>query len=83
MRSYAPWDEDQVKSLGGYQAHGSVHEYTCPHDHPERTLVATAAGLICHVCEYKQTWAFSWTTDWTWLKSIEQLRETLQLENRL
>ena len=53
----APWTQEQVDALNRWQQAGFVHEFTCPSDHPDRTLLATPEGWACQQCTYRQNWA--------------------------
>ena len=55
----APWSQTQIENLTRWQKRGDVHEYTCPHDHGDksRVLIATPNGWVCENCDYTQDWA--------------------------
>lgn len=77
---YAPFTEEQIESLNGYQASGVMHPFTCDgprmdaahkayteaHGGDYGQLVATAAGWHCPVCDYKQFWAHAFMADGSW-----------------
>jgi hypothetical protein len=64
--SYAPWTDEEVKSLNEYQACGYVHPFThC--DHP---LVATKDGWVCPKCSNSdQKWCHKWMANDAWRES--------------
>lgn len=74
----APWTEDQVASLNGFQQAGFVHPFTgeTPEGGGERpTLIATSDGWV----EYEggpicQTWAHDWMGDWGW-RALDPFRD--------
>ena len=61
---HPPWTSEQVDALNAWQALGYVHEFTCPHNHPDRTLKATTDGWVC-LCGYTQEWAHDFMADKT------------------
>jgi hypothetical protein len=61
---HAPWDDDQVASLNGFQSAGWVHPFTCTKG--SHTLVATPKGWICPHDTYTQDWAHDFMADWSW-----------------
>lgn len=74
----APWTDDQVASLNGYQAAWVFHPYTCGTDGcPRRAagevLTATRAGWECP-CGYRQAWAQLQMADWSWQRPADVLR---------
>lgn len=74
----APFSEDQVNSLNGFQQSGVMHEFTCANRHtpihgirtpnPHDVLIATTEGWRCEVCDYTQDWAHNFMADWSWTK---------------
>ena len=62
---YAPWTADEVANLNRYQRWGRMHPFTCPNDHPMRTLLATPEGWVCLGCTYKQDWAHEFMLGFT------------------
>ena len=62
---YAPWTPGEVENLNRYQRWGKMHEFTCPNDHVDRTLVATPSGWVCAHCDYTQDWAHEFMTTFT------------------
>ena len=56
---HAPWTDEEVEILNKFQREGPFHPFTCPGgpDCPERELIATKEGWICHCGEYTQDWA--------------------------
>lgn len=68
---YAPFTDDQVESLNGYQKSGVFHPFTGRNDlapdGQDDVLVATTDGWISELDEtYRQNWAWSWMADWSW-----------------
>ena len=53
----APWSREEVDALNRFQHRADVHQFTCPNDHANRTLIATPDGWICPHCIYTQNWA--------------------------
>lgn len=63
-RSDAPWTDDQVASLNGYQNAGYVHPFTIGNGH---NLIATPAGWVeVEGGPVVQTWAHEFMTNWSW-----------------
>lgn len=70
----APFTDEQVESLNGYQMSGAFHPFTCTwcRDHrdvgsnDDCLLVATRSGWICPTCTHHQTWAWVWMGDNEW-----------------
>jgi hypothetical protein len=62
----APFSDDQVASLNGYQAAGTGHPFTCGTDGCRGILRAAPAGWYCPGCNYRQSWAWRWMVDWSW-----------------
>ncbi len=74
MIVFAPFTDDQVESLNGFQKSGNWHEFTCGENHAEdNTLIATKAGWVCPSCGYTQDWCHSFMCDWNW----DSVRRTL------
>ena len=67
-RVNAPWTEDQMKSLAGYQGSGWHHPFTYG-DGPEQVdLVPTEAGWIAKDGgPIVQDWAYQFMLDWRWV----------------
>lgn len=63
---FAPWTDDQVASLTAFQISPRWHPFTCGRDGCRRPLRPTSNGWICDRCEYAQTWAHEFMTDWSW-----------------
>lgn len=64
---HAPWTDEQVRSLNGFQRSGVMHEFTCPHGHG--ALTAFGGGWLCMRepdCLYRQKWAWSFMADGSW-----------------
>jgi len=69
--SYAPWTEDEVKSLNAFQESGFVHPFTCNKESGfKHDLTATRDGWVCNECGtmVQQDWAHTWMADWSWQK---------------
>lgn len=54
----APFTEEQVKALNGWQQWGQTHSFTCP-AHSTEPLKAKTDGWHCEIadCGYTQNWA--------------------------
>ena len=57
MKIHAPWTENQVAALNGWQQRLDVHSFTCGNDSRHAVLVATPDGWRCVECAYQQLWA--------------------------
>jgi hypothetical protein len=73
----APFADEQVASLNAYQKSEYVHPYTCGAETchyrdvigDDLPMAADRGGLHCingFGCKYTQTWAHTWTADWSW-----------------
>ena len=65
----APWTDDQVASLNGWQACGYVHPFTGERgpNGEETLLIATSAGWVEREGgPVVQTWAHNFMADWSW-----------------
>lgn len=64
-RSHAPWTDDQVESLNGFQHCGYLHEFRSERD---KLLVATNLGWVEEgtTTPIVQTWAHEFMTNWEW-----------------
>ncbi|WP_405558927.1 hypothetical protein OHV08_33875 [Streptomyces canus] len=65
---YAPWTDEQVTALNGFQHHGRMYPFTCGAVHSSGRspiLVATPAEWICPdpSCDYTQDWAHAFMAD--------------------
>lgn len=60
----APWTDDQLESLYGFQRDGRWHEFTCPRC--GSTLIPRTNGWICWRDDYTQDWAHEFMTNWRW-----------------
>jgi hypothetical protein len=72
-RSTAPWTDDQVASLNGYQRSGVMHPLTGGRgpDGAETVLTATTDGWVERVGgPVVQAWAHGFMADWSW-KSLD------------
>lgn len=67
QRAFAPWTNDEVESLYGFQRCGYWHDFTCPQC--GSTLIPRTQGWICWRNHYTQDWAHKFMTDWTWRRS--------------
>jgi hypothetical protein len=62
---YAPWTDDQVASLVGFQRDARWHEFTC--GRCRSTLNTRNDGWHCWRDDgYTQNWAHQFMTDWSW-----------------
>jgi len=62
-----PWNLDQVESLNRYQDSGVFHPYTTL---AHKNLIATELGWVEEDGgPIVQTWAHSFTCDWSWLEA--------------
>lgn len=61
----APFTEEEVESLNGYQESGYGHPFTCGNN-SDHILVATREGWVCPECDYTQRWAHKFMTDNSW-----------------
>ena len=69
----APWDDDQVASLNGYQACGRMHPFTgsVGSGGERATLIATPEGWVEELGgPIVQTWAHNFMLDWSWRRHI-------------
>lgn len=64
----APFTEDQVDSLNGFQVAGLFHPFTCGGASCRDDLVATVDGWVCPSCGNTQKWANRFMADWSWCK---------------
>lgn len=63
----APWDDEQLASLNGYQLSGVMHPFTCGQPDCRATLVARQFGWFCWRCgNHTQDWAHPFMTNWSW-----------------
>lgn len=69
----APFTNEQVENLNGYQRSGVFHEFTCGNDFclgvdgHKAVLVATNDGWECPAgCGYTQDWAHEAMADGRW-----------------
>lgn len=65
----APWTDDQVASLNGYQTCGHMHPFTGTRgpNGEETVLIATKEGWIeKEGGPVVQRWAHPFMADWTW-----------------
>lgn len=63
----APWNDEQVASLNGYQRAGYVHPFTYGEGEEKVDLVATRDGWIARDGgPVVQTWAHAFMADWSW-----------------
>lgn len=76
--SYAPWSDEQVRSLNDYQVSGFMHEFTC---RCGEVLVAMPDGWTCD-CGYTQQWAHRWMADDSWRLPAAQARRFLGLAQK-
>ncbi len=63
----APWTEDQVNSLNGYQACGFHHPFTFGDEPNKVDLIATTDGWVAiEGGSVVQDWAHSFMLNWEW-----------------
>ena len=70
-RVFAPWTDEQQRSLKAYQKSDQYAPLVCPSDH---VYEVASTGLICFKCRKEhllnsapmQTWAYDWTLNWVW-----------------
>jgi len=63
----APWTNDQVASLNGYQKAGYVHPFTYGDGEEKVDLIATTDGWVAKKDgPVVQTWAHKFMADWSW-----------------
>jgi hypothetical protein len=70
----APFTEDQVASLQGFQNCGYMHQCTCECG---ADMIPTKEGWVCGSCAYTQDWCHAFMADWRWKKlgdAIAQMR---------
>jgi hypothetical protein len=71
--SNAPWTDDEVASLNGYQACGFAHPFTGRRgpNGEETILIATRDGWVEREGgPVVQTWAHSFMVDWSWKRDF-------------
>lgn len=66
----APWNGQQLANIIKWQNAGYVHELTCPNRHK---LDVNERGLICHKCNYTQTWVPNCCADGELLQTTEKM----------
>lgn len=76
-RSEAPWTDDEVASLNGYQAHGMFHPFThCTEDGIVVDLIATNLGWVTEIGKAPvQVWAHQFMVDWSWKTHADQMKK--------
>lgn len=82
-RVEAPWSDDQVASLNGFQACGLHHPFTGTRgpNGEETILIATSAGWIEREGgPVVQTWAYDLMTDWSWKERVDRLKASFGLD---
>jgi hypothetical protein len=65
---YAPFTQEQISYLNGYQQCALYHPFTCGIDSNHPNLVAYEGGWKCtqEGCNYHQDYAFGFMADGTW-----------------
>jgi hypothetical protein len=83
-RIFAPWTDDQVVVLNGWQESPTVHPFTCGGSVHEQhrvrpSLVAVNDGWMCPdpACNYRQNWAHSFMADSTVLANMNEQQNRL------
>jgi hypothetical protein len=71
--SFAPWTDEEVRSLNAYQGSRAMHPFTCGDNHGPAVLLASPWGWDCPDgdCEYTQDWAHLWMANWAWRVALE------------
>jgi len=65
--SLAPWTDDQVLSLNGYQECCRYHPFTYGEGEDKVALIATNDGWVAYnEGPVVQVWAHRWMADWSW-----------------
>lgn len=75
---HAPWTEDQIASLNGYQECGMVHPFTGERgpNGEETILIATRDGWVeKEGGPVVQTWAHPFMADGSWKVAIDAWKE--------
>jgi hypothetical protein len=63
MEVFAPWTDEQVKSINEFQASGKMHPLTCG-NRDRAPLIAYTDGLACSFCDYRQNWCPEFALKW-------------------
>lgn len=77
---FAPWEDDEVKSINGYQLAGIMHPFTCinrgrdDHMDTEGIMLAEEEAMYCPFCAFLQTWVHDFMADWSWQKKFFNLK---------
>lgn len=69
----APFSEDQIESVMGYQQSGICHALTCK-VHTDVTLQAGQLGLSCPKCSFLQKQVPAFVADGSWRKFVVQVK---------
>lgn len=72
---FAPWTDEQVRSLNDYQSSGVFHPFTGRNElappGEDDVLVATSEGWISDLDpDYRQGWAWEWMANRHWEDAI-------------
>jgi len=71
-RVTAPWTEEQVRSLNGYQASGRFHPFTYGDGADQVDLIATRDGWVaCDGGPVVQDWAHGFMADGSWARAYD------------
>lgn len=73
---FAPFDEQQIASIDGFQACPEFHPYTCCNHQSMRSrtnMLAYRAGLVCPNCGRLQKWAWDFSADGSWKETAEKV----------
>jgi hypothetical protein len=69
----APFTDDQVKSINGFQKSKHWHPFTCGKVHCDGILTASRNGVFCRKCgNWKQYWVHDFMANWEW-KRLDEL----------
>jgi hypothetical protein len=69
----APFTDDQVKSINGFQKSKHWHPFTCGKVHCDGILTASRNGVFCRKCgNWKQYWVHDFMANGEW-KRLDEL----------
>ena len=71
----APFTEEQINSLNGFQKEAKWHPFTCGTDKCGADLIAVKEGWICPRCDYTQDWAHDSMADDSWRKHADAINQ--------
>jgi hypothetical protein len=69
--AHAPWTDQQVESINGFQKCDYNHPFTC--GNCRNPLVAQSDGFVCpnQGCDYRQTWCHDFMANGAWEKHAQ------------